>query len=445
MSFPRQGGFSLILVTVILGLVMAYGYIVFSATLSVQNQNKIFERSLSASQLAEAGAHKAIYCLRAAAGTDCGGTFGDGYLGESNVALGDGHFTVTVGGLGNVRSIVSVGTAAGGRAQTLKLDMVKGYQSIPVGGFDLAVLLGTGGTFSMSNGAGINHGDSYIGVDLVCGNQATFNGYDLFNYKSGGTVTGCVKGIRDLHADNLVNDRTTRDAYCKTRSGTTVGRYWLGICPASPTPSAPGMPTLDAAFWHDAAEAGGTHAGDYYAANGSTLGPLRIDGNLYTNNNAVITLTGPVWVNGDVVIANNSTLKLDSALAQTSSIILADSLTDKVNHGRITLDNNVSLNSASDGSYIVLASTNNSLSSGAPAINIANNAVSVLLWAPDGAVVVSNNATTNAVVAKGLFLSNNCTVDYDNSGITPSSLNIVTAGSSDNKWRIKPATWREFW
>jgi hypothetical protein len=437
-----QQGFSLILSTIMLGLVMAYGFLVFSSTLSIQNVNKTFERSLVASQLAEAGAHKAIYCLRATSGTDCGGTYGDAYVGENDVPLGDGTYSVTVSGTGNTRSIVAVGTAAGGRTQTLKLEMTSGFQSVPVDGFDFAVLLDQGGTFTMENNSDVNHGTAYIGTNLTCGNGASFNGYDLFNYKVGGTVTGCRDGIRDLHADVIANDRTTRDAYYKVRSSTTVGRFSY---PGAVTPIAPALPTLDVDFWRTKAEAGGTHDGDYWIPNGTSVGPLRIDGDLHTSNNAVITLTGPIWVNGDVYLDNNSVVKLDPALSQTSSIILADSLVDPVNHGRIFLANNVSMNSASDGSYVILASTNTSTSAVTPSISIANNATSVVTWAPYGSVNLSNNAVTNAVVAKTLYLNNGCAVNYDNAGVTPSNMNIVTTSSTDDRWMIKPATWREYW
>jgi hypothetical protein len=445
MPKPQQG-FSLILTTIMLGLVMAYGYMVFSSTLSIQNANKTFERSLTASQLAEAGAHKAIYCLRATiAGGECGTNIGDAYAGENDVTLGDGTFSVSVSGSGNMRSITSVGTAAGGRAQTLKLEMAKGFQSVPVRGFDFAVLLGDGTTFNMGNNSDVKHGSSYIGTDLVCSNGASFNGNDLFNYKSGGKVTGCNDGIRDLHADTLVSDTAVRDAYCKNRTNLTVGRNHLTTCPYSETPAAPVMPSLDTAFWHAKAEAGGTIEGNYTIPNGASFGPKRINGNLYTANNATITLTGPIWVNGDVLFENNATIKLDPALSQSSSIILADSLINPATSGRIRLSNNVHVNSTSDGSYIVLASTNTSNTSTSPAINVLNNTQSVLLWAPFGSVNVSNNAITNAVVAQTLYLDNNTSVDYDNSGITPSNLSIITTNVSDNRWHIKPATWREYW
>ncbi len=73
---------------------------VSSALLSYVGSVAKFEKTIGeekpALELAQAGIDKAIWCLNQSSGTNCGGTFGENYIGESSVSVPPGEFTTSI-------------------------------------------------------------------------------------------------------------------------------------------------------------------------------------------------------------------------------------------------------------------------------------------------------------------------------------------------------------
>lgn len=94
MSHPK--GYILLVVMVLMTALLTYSMALIKTTISAaQTERKIDFKSIT-SNIAEAGIEKAIWCLNQTSGTNCGGTCGSGYAGETNVAFGGGIFDITM-------------------------------------------------------------------------------------------------------------------------------------------------------------------------------------------------------------------------------------------------------------------------------------------------------------------------------------------------------------
>jgi hypothetical protein len=185
--------------------------------------------------------------------------------------------------------------------------------------------------------------------------------------------------------------------------------------------------------WENAAASGGTIAGPYTPSGTVVLGPKKIAGDLTITNGATLKLTGPLWVEGDVTFSNNATLTVDASVGNNSATIIADAPSDTSNKGKVNLQNNVTISgNGSAGSFPMVISTN----TGSDAINMSNNASSVILYAPYGRIDVSNGAAANQITANQLHLNNNATINYV-SGLQNTSFSNGPGGS----WGIVPGTY----
>ena len=253
---------------------------------------------------------------------------------------------------------------------------------------------------------------------------AALNADTNFKTWMGGTTTS-LYGVRvggSAWASALSSCQIVKDATYQTISSCTVG----GTSKVSSVTAAPAaMPIAQAQIddWEAIAESGGTIQGDYSISGTQILGPKKINGNLTVNG--TLYMTGPIWVVGNVTFANNSGLIVHASTGANGAVIIADSPGNETTRGIVTLSNNMTIaGNGNAGSYPMVLSTN----SGSSAISMNNNATSVILYAPNGTVTVSNNAAANQITAKTLNLSNGVSINYVN-GLQSQSFSNGPGGS----------------
>lgn len=219
--------------------------------------------------------------------------------------------------------------------------------------------------------------------------------------------------------------------YQTTATCSVAGTKTSGVAPATPAP----LPISDAqiADWETIAAAGGTIAGPYTPSGTITIGPKKIDGDLTITNGAKLILSGPLWVNGNVTFSNNAIFTVSPSTGTSGAVIIADATGNTATKGIVNLSNNVAISgNGSANSFPMIISTK----TGTHAIELSNNANSVILYAPYGNVEVENGASANQVTAYKLELSNNSSVDYV-SGLQNTSFSNGPGGS----WSVVPGTY----
>jgi len=233
-------------------------------------------------------------------------------------------------------------------------------------------------------------------------------------------------------AYTLSNCSVGGDVSYQTLSNCSVGgTQHAGAAPAAPAP----LPISDAqlAEWEDIAASGGTIAGPYTVSGTQTIGPKKINGNLSVTNGATIKLSGPVWVNGNITISNNGTLSVSPSTGTSGAILIADATGNTATKGKVNLTNNANISgNGNENTFPMIISTKTS----GTAIELSNNAASVILYAPYGGVEVENGADASQITAYRLELSNNSSVTYD-SGLQNSSFSNGPGGS----WTVVPGSY----
>lgn len=160
--------------------------------------------------------------------------------------------------------------------------------------------------------------------------------------------------------------------------------------------------------WKNNGAAGGTLSGDYIldGAGTTSLGPIKITGNMIIDNNATLNITGLIYVEEDIIIRNGATVKLDENFGSTSGIIISG--------GKITVENNANLQgSGQEGSFIMLLSTNESLDMTSPAVNVSNNAQGAIFYASQGLIHLHNNILIREATGYQIALDNNAVISYE--------------------------------
>jgi len=238
------------------------------------------------------------------------------------------------------------------------------------------------------------------------------------------TISGVTigqDGVGIAHAHNVINSTISGNLYCQSGSGNNKA------CDTSQSDPVPqNWPVSDAniAFWKSEAEAGGELEGDYIASStDSYLGPIKVNGDLHVTNNKNLILTGTVWVTGDILLDNNVVVSLDASYGDNSGLMVSD--------GVVTISNNGNFNTTGDGYVMVLTTSNAD-----PAIDLQNNAGTVILNAQKGVINFSNNAAAKSITALKLVLEPNATIVYE-SGLA--NQNFVSGPSGG--WNI--TSWME--
>jgi hypothetical protein len=253
-----------------------------------------------------------------------------------------------------------------------------------------------------------------------------------------GGVNAVISGITigagttgDAWANTVNHSIVQGNLYCQTGSGNNKP------CNTSqPNPSPQPMPISEGnvAEFKSQAEAGGVWNGNKtITSSAESLGPLKIEGNLTVTNNATLTVTGTLWVTGNITLDNNVVINLHSSFGSSSAVIVTD--------GRVSISNNVNFNgSGTEGSYIMVLSTSDcpgsSSCGGSPAINVGNNAGTVILVAQNGTIQFSNNAGAKEAVARTLSLNNNAVITYE-TGLA----NVNFTSGPSGGWAI--LNWKE--
>lgn len=434
---PANSGFSLIAAALVAGLVLTFSVIIIGRVISTRGAGRQMEMTITATDIAEAGVDKAIFCLNAAEGSKCGGTFGAGYTGETDVSFGNGRFQTVISGAGASRTITATGTTNKGQSKVIAVDVT----TIPPQddtAFTYAMQSGSGGAYFANNSALI--GTMYSSGDIICHSTgATIDG-DAYSSKSGGLIDSCQVNYY-AHADKVLDSIVNLDAYYQNDpadiAGTAVGGSKF---PGSATPEEKDLPNLDLEFWHDAAQSGGIIYGNYAPADNSHLGPVKITGALTLGQNIDVIIDGPVWVLGDINTQNNSSLSLDPSFGAFSTVILADDPNDRPGKGKVHIVNNTTINgSGNPKSHILIATTNTSPTDDSPAMLVENNADGAIFYALSGTLRLSNNGGAKAMAAYRLYVDENSVVTYLESEMADQKF----SNSPGGVWRLTEGSWHE--
>ena len=280
-----------------------------------------------------------------------------------------------------------------------------------------------------ANNAGYANGTGKIGQYSGTWNNTSPSGLDGFFKLYLGGLTGSIDGINigtggvgNAYAHTITDSTIAGTNYCQVGSGNNKA------CNTSlPDPTQVPMPISDQNIldWKSEAEAGGTYTGNYALDSSSgSLGPKKITGNFTIQNNADLTVTGTLWVQGNMVVSNNATVKLASSYGASEGVIVVD--------GTITINNNaVFAGSGSVGSYLMALSTSPSTS----AITLQNNGGSVILYAANGTVNLSNNSSAKALNGKYINLSNNVEIIYDSGLVNANFVDGPSGGWNIQSWK----------
>lgn len=411
---------------VLLVLMISLGLALVTETISTITQSKKANQVVVAQALCDAGIEKAFWKLNQTGG---------GYTGENNLNLTTGIVDITITNIDQENKLAEATAYVPSKTNPKVTRKVRAKISAEFNDTDVSFHYGVqvGGLgVTMTNNAKI-HGNVYTDGSINGSNGSQIIG-DAFVSGAGNRIYG-LEVTGNSHAHTLQNVDADGDAYYYS-SSTLINTNVRGTKhPGSPDPQPVGLPISQASIdtWESWAEAGGTFNGNKtISGTQTTLGPLKINGNLTVTNGGTLTLTGVLWVTGNISFSNNAIIKLAPTFGASSSMIIADSPTNKATYGKITVSNNVSVQgSGNPKSYIMLLSTNTGSTTGNPAINVGNNSTAVVYYATVGMIKISNNAHLRAVSGGGLYLANNAEVQYD-SGLADANF----SGGPGGSWQI---------
>lgn len=386
----NSGQAALITVVLLLFVSLVIGSGVSAIALKESRVSTLNMRAKESYFLAESSAEDALYRVRK----------NMNYSATETLTLNTVTVTTTITDIGgNEKKII----AQGDSAQAIR-------------NIDLRLKAGAGTSFAY--GAQIGNGG------LVMENTSKVNG----SVYSNGVITG--NNSPTITGDALL-------AGASTISGVTVGgTTQTGLTPIS-------MPISDTQLdtWETDAQAGGIISSPcpYKPANGSSLGPIKIDCDLEIDGTKIVTLTGALWVKGNINLKNSAQLVLSSSFGSSSGIVIAHDSSNPTNKGVITVQNSAQvLGSGTTGSYVLIVSRNTSAEQGGgtEAIEIKNSSTAPIYYAPHGLVAIENNSNLKEVTAYKLHLKNSAQVTYE-TGLANAFFSSGPAGG----WEI--LDWRE--
>lgn len=301
----------------------------------------------------------------------------------------------------------------------------------------LILIGGTGASFGYGLQSGL--GGFIMGNATVTGN--VYSNGTIVSTNTNAVITGSAFAagglIDDINIGTLadggdawaevVNDSTVAgNLYCQSGSGNNKP------CDTSNgNPPVVDMPITEEMIeqWKiDAAEE--EHVGDLTISSPTSIGPLKITGNLIINANLVIDNT--VYVEGTISTSNNIHVSLNPSYGPNGGIIITDK--------PVNLSNNVVFEgSGTAGSYLMLITTSACPTAGCTSTNaleIANNVGAVILNAQNGTAHINNGVDLNELVANKIIMDNNASVVYD-SGLA----NTTFTSGPQGGWNVY--TWSE--
>ncbi|MDO8600360.1 MAG: choice-of-anchor R domain-containing protein [bacterium] len=264
--------------------------------------------------------------------------------------------------------------------------------------------------------------DNFIS-DMIIGGVAKVN------ILTGSEIAGDVIAVSvddsdmdaNVVADSITNcsDDIERDASYNTLIDCVVnGTETTPIAvPDEPAPLAYPISDAQIQAWRDEAEAGDLiSAGDYNPPDDTTtpIGPGVIEGDLILDNKETLVLAGTVWVKQNLDIGNGGKIVLAGSYGELSGTLLADGWGHFENNGQFK-------GSDTPGSYLIVLAlaecrggdqTSNCTHHNAT-LDLHNNATGAVFYAPNGLVNLHNGIKVTEVTARGLSLSPNAEVIYE--------------------------------
>ena len=362
-------------------MVIALGFVLSIVNITLNQQRTLSEitYSVQAYYAAEAGVEDALLRLQN----------GMNWSSSYSFEVGNASSTVTISSMiGGVRTIDAEGDATN---RIRKIQTV--YQLVSEGtSFNFGAQVGDWG-LEMRHGAGI-----------IIGN--VFSNNTIFGI---GTASGTaiVAGIGNELRDINVNENA--EAY--SCSGATIlGNLEYNTAGTNSCTFGTTSTTSDAIVplpfpvtstmitdWKNDAEAGGVIIGDVSISSATSLGPIKIDGNLTVEIGETLTLNGTVWVTGTSLLRNSATLRLDEGYGDLSGVLISD--------GTVQIRNLVTLKgTTSPSSFFTLIGTSSSIDESNAAMDVKNNADGAILFTPNGLMVLHNNTNLVEVTAYKLLL-----------------------------------------
>ena len=344
----------------------------------------------------------------------------------------DGFFaTTTIADISGAKELTATGTASKMiRSSKIKLENSEGTS------FFYGMQTGQGGIV-MSNTSEVI-GNVFSSGPIMGYNSNIVRG-DVISAGPSGLVDG-IHATSSVYARTIRNSDIDKDAYYQIIFNTTVDGTQY---PGSPDQATSSLPISDAQIddWKAEAEAGGTHSSPCpYTISGTvSIGPKKIDCDLYITGSAVVTLNGNVWVSGNVNFSNTADVKVNPSLGDKGAAIIADKEANRSSSSRIFISNSVEFfGSGSGKSYVLLVSRNNNAESGgsASAIEISNSANGkVLLYAPHGLMYLSNSISVKEASAYKIQLSNSAKIIYETGLANLLFTSGPSGGYSIESWR----------
>ncbi len=314
------------------------------------------------------------------------------------------------------------------------------------------------------------------GVSFRYGIQAGAGGFELFNTSSvtgnihsSGPITGhngngvngdvisagpggIIDGIHttgNAYAHTINNSVIDKDAYYATTiSGTMVS----GVShPGSPDQETADLPISDAQIngWENIAQTGGIIPasdcvdGTYDITSDITLGPVKIECNLFIKGNDItLTIAGPIWVVGDIETQLTPDLRIIASLGNQNVALIADNPSNRAGSGIIKIGQGTEFyGSGSPNSFVFTISQNNSAETGGStdAISIGQSAGGegkAVAYASHGQITLGQSVDVKEATAYKIILQNSANVTYD-IGL-PSA--IFSSGPSGG---FSVSTWKE--
>lgn len=412
-NFNEQTGFAAIyIVIIILGVI---SYIVVSTTFATLNELEIARNTVKSNQAyyaAEAGIEDAILRLEKNMRRANPLTF----------TVGEGSSTTAVSDIiGGARAIIAEGDVLN---RIRKVSVA--YQiSTQKASFYYGAQVGDGGVI-MQNGSKVKgnifSNGSVVGLGTITGTAV---------------VAGNGNKIEDLTVEADARAHSCKDSTISGTltyvSGGSVQSCTAGeVVDGGPNEIQPqDFPITQSMInsWESEAETAGIISGDLTVDEDTSLGPVKIEGNLLVKN-ATLTVTGTIWATGTFDTGNNVEVRLDEdSYGDLSGVLMAD--------GNVQIRNNAILEgTSSPSSYLLIISNSSSLLENNPAINVKNNALGSILFSPNGLMVINNNVKLIEATAYQLLLKNNAEIEYE---IGLSSLEFTSG--PEGSWEV--ASWKE--
>src|SRR3989338_6619287 len=380
-------------------------------------------------------------------------------IGATNtISLGDNSATATITDSGyNEKTISALGDVSSRqRKNELVLNTGVGVS------FNYGVQVGQGG-LEMNNLSKII-GNAYSNGNIIGTNSARIQGTaiasgpvgiiegmdingDAWSYTIRGTSTVGGSATHSVLQNTTVTGNVAADFISNCTIGGTAKYDIRSSCTVTGVTTVPNpevfipanilpLPISEAQIdlWEAEAEAGGVVGSQNYSSGNINLGPKKINGDLLLSNTAELTVTGTLWVTGEIRLSNSAIMRLAPSFGNSSGVVFAG-IDENSSNGYIEISNSAQLlGSGASGSYIMLLSQKEGVTSNA--IKMSNSSAAAIVYAGEGKIEINNSAALKEVTAYLLKITNNATVTYE-SGLA--NANFVNGPSGG--WNIK--SWRE--